>query len=295
MLIETELGNAVYALRDTQERERRLALLQGSHIAPLTDYVNRLRAELGYSREIPYFDPLDGGVNASLLFLLEAPGPKAVASGFISRENPDPTARNIKQLLLESGIQREETVLWNIVPWYVGDSMSIRPVNQKDINVAVSPLRDLHPLLPNVRVVVLVGRKAQRAQSIIEELFQTPALACPHPSQRLLNIQPEKRDEIRVVFEQALSILRNAKQEAVISRVWFTPSNPLGGSPCPGENCPLCARIVAAHEAALQPSNLQEAASGGSQSPSLTVPEGEAKNQSVFGIHQRKDASASDG
>ena len=40
---------------------------------------------------IPHFDPLDGGSNAQVLFLMEAPGPKASASGFVSRNNPDET------------------------------------------------------------------------------------------------------------------------------------------------------------------------------------------------------------
>jgi len=181
-------------------------LLQSSHIAPLTEYVNRLRSKLGYEREIPYFDPLDGGVNAGLLFLLEAPGRKAVDSGFISRNNPDPSARNMTQILDECRIPREETVLWNIVPWFVGDQTRIRPVNQKDVNAALAPLKDLRSLLPKVRVVILVGRKAQRVRLVIEELFQTPVLECWHPSQRSLNVWPQKREEIKTVFRQAVRL-----------------------------------------------------------------------------------------
>jgi uracil-DNA glycosylase len=204
--MQFEPTHAVYALRNADEQQRRRALLQAGHIAPLTEYVRHLRASLGYNQEIPYFDPQDGGINASLLFFLEAPGPKAVASGFVSRDNPDPSARNMTQLLTESGVPRRETVLWNIVPWYVGDHGRIRPVNQKDINAAASSLKSLRPLLPNVRVVVLVGGKAQKTRIAIEELFQTPVLACPHPSQRVLNIWPQKREEIKSVFGQALRL-----------------------------------------------------------------------------------------
>jgi hypothetical protein len=50
--------------------------------------------------EVPEFDPLDGGVEAQVLFLFEKPGPmtaelggsKRSGSGFISRNNDDPTA-----------------------------------------------------------------------------------------------------------------------------------------------------------------------------------------------------------
>jgi len=161
---------------------------------------------LGDEKQIPYFDPLDGGINASLLFLLEAPGPKAVESGFISRDNPDPTARNMMHLLNECGVPRRETISWNIVPWYVGSNGHIRPVNQKEITNGIEYLRSLQPLLPNIRVIVLVGGKAQKAWFAIEELFHIPILACPHPSQRVLNVWPEKRDEIKSVFHQAVQI-----------------------------------------------------------------------------------------
>jgi hypothetical protein len=76
------------------ERRSRLARLRESHVAPLTDFVERVRQERGCGDHFPYFDPFDGGVNARCLFVLEAPGPKAVESGFILRNNPDESARN---------------------------------------------------------------------------------------------------------------------------------------------------------------------------------------------------------
>ena len=204
--MQCELSHKVYALSEPDERRRRYEHLRESHIAPLTDYVEGLRKTSGYDQKIPYFDPYDGGINAKLLFLLEAPGPKAVFSGFISRDNPDPTARNMTQLLAECRIPPQETVLWNIVPWYVGSEGRIRPVNQEDINCGIQALKSLRPLLPNIRVVVLVGLKAQRSQSAVETLFQTHVLTCPHPSQRVLIRWPEKREEIKSVFRQALEI-----------------------------------------------------------------------------------------
>jgi hypothetical protein len=61
---------------------------------------------MGPDHAIPYFDPLDGGVGASVLFLLEAPGPRAVASGFISRDNPDETAKNFHEFNAAAGLAR---------------------------------------------------------------------------------------------------------------------------------------------------------------------------------------------
>lgn len=36
-------------------------MLEEAHIAPLTEYVRQLRSP---DVEVPYFDPLDGGINA---------------------------------------------------------------------------------------------------------------------------------------------------------------------------------------------------------------------------------------
>lgn len=98
------------------ERALRLAAIELEHVAPLSAYVRALRKEMGPEYSIPDFDSMDGGVKADCLFLLEAPGPKAKVSGFVSRDNPDETAKNFYLLNQEAGIDRKRTVVWNIVP-----------------------------------------------------------------------------------------------------------------------------------------------------------------------------------
>src|SRR5689334_1377344 len=89
------LMDAPKLLGIAEARADRLGQLQEPHIAPLTAFVDHLRAEAGPGASIPYFDPWDAGIGAEILFLLEAPGPKAVKSGFVSRNNPDETAKNM--------------------------------------------------------------------------------------------------------------------------------------------------------------------------------------------------------
>ena len=48
-------------------------MLSLPHMLPLRDVVESLRNEMGPEYGIPHFDPLDGGINAQVLFLLEAP------------------------------------------------------------------------------------------------------------------------------------------------------------------------------------------------------------------------------
>lgn len=86
--------DAPRTLASEGERAARTALLELPHARDLARFVERTRHAKGAAYGIPDFDPLDGGTAAHVLFLLEAPGPKAVISGFVSRNNPDETARN---------------------------------------------------------------------------------------------------------------------------------------------------------------------------------------------------------
>lgn len=106
--------------RDADELERKHALLHKSHVAPLTDFVDRLR-ESKPDALVPYFDPTEAGVKARILALLEAPGPRCAppaGSGFVSADNNDQTAKNMWGLLRDAGIDRgHDYVCWNVVPW----------------------------------------------------------------------------------------------------------------------------------------------------------------------------------
>jgi len=193
-------------LRDQTVRKARLAAIRETHVAPLTSFVESMRHERGLKGEIPYFDPADGGVNARCLFLLEAPGAKAVESGFISRNNPDETAKNFFLLNQEVSLARELTVSWNVVPWYIGQGSSIRPASAADIQEAHPYLEEMLRLLLQLQIVVLIGRKAQRAAEYIQNAVpQAIVLEMLHPSPRVVNVHPCNRAIM-------LSTLRAAKQ-----------------------------------------------------------------------------------
>lgn len=181
------LGNAAI-------RAHRITHLSAHHIAPLTAFVEDLRSRMGVTRRIPNFDPFDGGILAECLFLLEAPGARAVDSGFISRNNPDETAKNFFLFNRDAGLDRRRTVLWNVVPWYVGTGDKIRPVTSEDIRDAEPALRTLLPLLPNLKVVVLVGQKAARVKSMLLKLYPLlRVMQIPHPSPLFVNRFPDNR------------------------------------------------------------------------------------------------------
>ncbi|SUA78185.1 hypothetical protein [Pandoraea pnomenusa] len=102
--------DAPRTLRSPEAIAFRRAMLTEPHIAPLASYVAGLRQQHP-AWEFLDFDPLDGGTDADMLFLLEKPGPmtsptgKKVGSGFISRNNDDPTAEAVFDFMVRADIR----------------------------------------------------------------------------------------------------------------------------------------------------------------------------------------------
>ena len=211
--------------QDTSSADGKLERLR-PHIAPLTVFAKRLRAEHP-DRHVPWFDPDEAGDRARILMLQEAPGPKAIGdeefggSGFVSPDNCDPTARNTKELLQAAGIVRDQLlVTWNVVPWYLGDSQRIAAARSRDLDESRQALRDLLDLLPRLRVVVLLGKKAAEAweraglsheREDLCVLGSLPGRPLPHPSTQGLSRrggdkESERRERVRQALIKARSI-----------------------------------------------------------------------------------------
>lgn len=199
--------DAPKTLASAVERSARLAMLSQLHIQPLVVLVDRIREAKGTEFHIPYFDPLDGGVDAEILFLLEAPGPKSVVSGFISRNNPDETAKNFFLLNEAAGIERRRTILWNAVPWYIGSGTQIRPAKKMDVREADEWLAELISYLHHLRIVVFVGKKSLHAKNVIRSVRQElKVFEMPHPSPMFINRYPANR-------QLALSALQQVSRQ----------------------------------------------------------------------------------
>jgi uracil-DNA glycosylase len=175
----------------------RRGLLSLPHMKDLASLVDKMRNGKGPSYKIPDFDPLDGGSSARVLFLLEAPGPKAMTSGFVSRNNPDETAKNFFLLNEEAGIDRRHTVTWNAVPWYIGSGKKIRPAKHQDVREADEWLKELLETLHQLRIVVFVGQKALHAQGVVQgHRPQIEVMAMPHPSPLFINRASGNRERV---------------------------------------------------------------------------------------------------
>lgn len=196
------------ALKSLELRELRLSRIQEPHVAPLQTLIDQLRATRARPSDVPTFDPCDGGIDAEILLLLEAPGPRAVETGFISINNPDGTAANLYGLLEEAGIDRGQILMWNVVPWYLGnkDRSKIRPATCKDIVAASPHLAALVRVLHNLKACVLFGKKAQAAEPLLRAIADIPIIPSPHPSPVALGTDSRRR-----------SLAIEALQEAVVA------------------------------------------------------------------------------
>ncbi|WP_181147635.1 uracil-DNA glycosylase [Ensifer aridi] len=182
-------------------RAARRAMLHEPHIAPLIAFCERLEKDgLG---EVPRFDPLDGGVKARVLYLLEKPGPKTspagkAGSGFISRDNDDPSAAHSFEFHLQSGLPRSDSLLWNVIPWWDGQ-IAFTNAHRR---LGIERLHEMLALLNRLDTIVLVGGTAHKAESALAG-SGLRILKSWHPSMRVKNSFPDKFASIAEVWKEA--------------------------------------------------------------------------------------------
>ncbi|MBC7595299.1 MAG: uracil-DNA glycosylase [Kineosporiaceae bacterium] len=192
-------------------RDRLMMRHSSPTTAPLTAWVERLidsRANAGLIAEVPTFDPAEAGINARVLLLLEAPGPMTNAlnshpgSGFISSDNDDSTAENLWHARQDAELI-DDTLLWNIVPWYLGPADKKPKVS--DLREGAKTLRELISMLPELHTVVTLGVIPRNGWT----RFGRPNLGTAmrtietwHPSQLAMN-QPGKREHLAEALTRA--------------------------------------------------------------------------------------------
>ena len=178
------MTDAPRALRDPAEIARRRAMLALPHIAPLAAGVDRIRAAGLPGDVVPDLDPLDGGAEARILFLMEKPGPGAARTGFVSRDNDDPTAEASWRFMQDAGLARGDVAVWNTAPWWNG---TIRfTAAERARGLATLPA--MLDLMPRLEAAVTVGRQAARAAPMLKGRgLRLYASAHPSPQVRAGN------------------------------------------------------------------------------------------------------------
>ncbi len=199
--------DAPKSLRDPAVLEARRAMADAPHVRPLRDLARRIAAERGAA--VPDPDPLDGGIEARLLLLLETPGPSIGRTGFVSRDNATGTAANLFRFLAEAGIARRDTLIWNAVPWVIHAQGALnRPPRRSEAAAAAPYFAPLLALLPRLAVVVAAGRFAQAAAAPLTALRpKLPVVPIPHPSPTYVCTSPNVRTRILAGLSEAAARL----------------------------------------------------------------------------------------
>jgi hypothetical protein len=204
-----EVTDCARSLRSPEAVALRKERLREPHMAPLAEFVVKLRTAHP-DWEFPDFDPFDGGTNADILFLFEKPGPMTSArgkgSGFISRDNDDPTAAAIFRFMKEADLPCNRTIIWNVIHGWNGT----RRITAAEHKAGVDSLvYDLIPLLPKLRTIVLVGKKAERARKYLDET-RFRIFTSAHPSPVVRASQPNIWRAIPSIWAQAGTIHKEA-------------------------------------------------------------------------------------
>ncbi|MEV8168848.1 uracil-DNA glycosylase [Microbacterium paraoxydans] len=203
-------------MADPAFREQQWAERYAPHIAPVNEYVDHLREEgRGW---VPYVAPIHGGVRARVLSILRDPGPATQdgkGSGFICVENNDGSAELQAVLLGEAGLSPFDLLPWNAYPWYIN-----RVPNAAQLDAGVQTIIQLLKLVPDVSVVLLQGRHAERAwgrllklEPAIEQDRALSIVRTWHPSPQALFVRdPEQRaarvNRRREAFFEVAQLLR---------------------------------------------------------------------------------------
>jgi uracil-DNA glycosylase len=191
------------------------------HVRPLTELILSWRAR---GLDVPNIDPDDGGVLARALFLLESPGPRAVGTGFISRDNPDPSARNMTAALAGAGFDRVDTVLWNVVPYCISTREQNRNASSADIRAAAPFTQAFIDLLPKLKVIVFCGRRAQRAEQYLS--ISVPTLRTFHPGAMAYSHQ-RLRKHLQRTFAEAHDLLYPQRLGHPVEVIGFASGYPI--------------------------------------------------------------------
>lgn len=205
----------------------RTHLLNEDHMVGLKRYVGSLRSRLKKRIPsdqifVPDFDPCDAGIHARCLFLLESPGPRTMTTGFVSRDNPDPTAENWSQLCQWAKLDRQETAMWNAYPWFLKNAS----FSAEDREIARREIPGLIKNFPDLQAVVFVGRRAEVFWNEFHQAGRHLALLrCPHPSNRHLNANLAAREEIVETLKTAKSLLKHLGSSVLTALTYTVESS----------------------------------------------------------------------
>jgi hypothetical protein len=206
-------------MSDSSYRDEQWANRYAPHVAPINRLVDNLGTQVDAGPP-PYVAPMYRGVHAPVLAVLRDPGPKAGGargSGFLSVENDDQTAERQCRFFAEAGLDPADVVPWNAYPWYINSEPTTA-----QLAAGTEPLGRLIELMPQLRVVLLLGNDAQYGWRLFTSRYPAlvryrglTVLPTYHPSRRALqhpnaDERTRREDSIRAALRRAATIVTSA-------------------------------------------------------------------------------------
>ena len=136
-----------------------------------------------------------------------------MGSGMLSPDNDDQTAANMWRLYEQSGRPRSTALHWNAVPWYVGEDGREKSVKAREVLAGALWLVRLLDLLPELRLVVTMGKPAELASAAYVEVHdgnRVEWLAAPHPSPKVKHGHAHMWPQVEAAFGRAAEVSRRA-------------------------------------------------------------------------------------
>jgi uracil-DNA glycosylase len=112
-------------------------------------------------------------------------------------------------------IPRKTTVIWNVVPWYIGSGQKIRAADRGDLAAGLAHLQQLLQLLLALRIVVIIRQKPTFAEKYIAASRPgVEIVGAPHPSPLYVNHLPANREKILGVLRGVARNLQPGARDA---------------------------------------------------------------------------------
>ena len=196
--------------RDPDFLAAKQARLGEPHLTAINELVRQIAAATG--SVVPTADPDGGGVRARVLILLETPSRAGgYRTAIVSIDNDDSAAANLWRALAATGLDRQRVLVWNAVPWYVGTPDKIRAPRPAEIRAGRIWLLRLVDRLPELSVIICLGRAAAAAISPVRSELEARGLVimeAPHPSQRAYNRSSgATRERIEATLTEAADLV----------------------------------------------------------------------------------------
>ena len=157
-----------------------------------------------HNAEFPKFAK-DAVHTAPILALLQDPGKSGAEKQekICSIENEDQTSRNQEKAIMSAGIETKDIVFWNFYASFdIGKNFRIK--SQKKW---AKEIVKLIGLMPNLKVVLVCGKEAQKGMRFVELDKDITLIESPHPSWRG-QWRPGAKDELKNAWKRASDTIK---------------------------------------------------------------------------------------